>query len=56
MFLPKLSEILRPLRNLTKKGVKFIWTGVHDKSFNLIKELIKNAPVLATEQNSESLS
>ena len=48
MFLPKLSELLKPLYHLTKKNVKFEWTDLHQQNFDRIKELIKSAPLLAT--------
>ena len=45
-FLPRLSEISQPIRQLTTKDVKFIWTRQHDESFEEIKKLVTRHPVL----------
>ena len=45
-FLPRLSEISQPIRQLTTKDVKFIWTRQHDESFEEIKNLVTEHPVL----------
>ena len=45
-FLPKLSEILRPIRRLTRKNVPFQWSESCQNSFEEIKKLISQAPVL----------
>ena len=46
-FMPNLSEVMEPIRNLTRKGVPWDWTEVHDQAFNKIKTMITEAPVLA---------
>lgn len=45
-FLPMLSEITQPLRNLEKKNVAWEWNSTHDEVFGKIKKLIAEAPVL----------
>jgi len=45
-FIPNLSEVSLPLRNLTSKNVEWIWDCEQQKSFNQLKELIKSPPVL----------
>ena len=45
-FFPKLSDVVKPLRDLTHKDVPFKWTVVHDKAFVESKNLIAHAPVL----------
>ena len=45
-FCPKLSDVVKPLRELTHKDVTFQWTDLHDKAFVESKELIAHAPVL----------
>ena len=45
-FVPQLSNVLEPLRNLTKEGVKLIWSKVHEDAFNKLKEMISQPPVL----------
>ena len=39
-FLPKLSEVAKPLRNLTVKNAPFMWSPQHDKSVNKVKQLV----------------
>ena len=48
MFLPKISDLLKPLHELTKKGTKFRWEDRHQDSFDRLKVLLKEAPTLAT--------
>ena len=48
MFLPRITDLLKPLYELTKKGVKFKWEEKHQASFNKLKSLLKEAPTLAT--------
>ena len=45
-FCPKLSDVVKPLRELTHKDVTFQWTDSYDKTFVESKELIAHAPVL----------
>jgi hypothetical protein len=46
-FIPNLSGISKPLFDLTKKHVDFVWTSECDHAFNSIKQLLTTAPVLA---------
>ncbi|XP_046970363.1 uncharacterized protein K02A2.6-like [Vanessa cardui] len=46
-FVCNISEILKPLYDLLKKDVKWVWTHKCDKAFIKIKELLSSAPVLA---------
>ncbi len=39
-----------PLVNLTKKCTEFLWTDVHREAFELLKQLLCHAPVLAYPQ------
>lgn len=43
IFCPKVSEVVKPLRDLAHKDVPFKWTDAHDKAF---ENLIAHAPVL----------
>lgn len=45
-FLPNLSTMDEPLRNLTKKGVAFKWLTEHDKAFEMIKAMMIKPPAL----------
>lgn len=46
-FIDHFSDISRPLTNLTKKPRKFIWTQSCQRSFNLLKQKLTEAPILA---------
>ena len=55
-FIPNLSEIAEPLRNLTKENVTYIWSDYHDKSFKNLKEIITNSPCLQYYDVEEEVS
>ena len=46
-FIPNLSSLSLPLRNLTKQNVVWQWTIVEQQSFNELKRLVSTAPVMA---------
>ena len=41
------SELLAPLTSMTSKEVKFRWTELHQKYFDLIKKVIAKETLLA---------
>ena len=45
-FLPKLSEVAKPLRQLTEKEVLFTWQQSQEEAFACIQKLIMSTPVL----------
>lgn len=45
-FLPKLSEIAEPLRQLTHQNVDFVWNSLHNDVFVKLKHLVAKAPLL----------
>ncbi|XP_054278887.1 uncharacterized protein K02A2.6-like [Macrosteles quadrilineatus] len=45
-FVPTLSDLCEPLRQLTKKESAWIWDETHNRSFDKIKQSIANASVL----------
>ena len=45
-FLPKLSEVVQPLREMTAKETKFIWSQQHETAFKEVRELVVKHPVL----------
>lgn len=45
-FLPRLSEVEQPLRDLTLANTQFVWFKQHDKAFDKVKKLVANHPVL----------
>ena len=52
-FVQGFSSIARPLTQLTKKGVPFVWSPACQSSFELLKEKLTSAPVLALPDGSE---
>lgn len=45
-FLPQLSDVPEPLRNLTKEQNQFIWSQVHQDAFNKLTQLFSEPPLL----------
>lgn len=45
-FLPRLSEVVQLLRDLTLANAQFVWSKQHDKAFDEVKKLVANHPVL----------
>ena len=45
-FVPKLTDVMRPITVLTHKGVEWNWSNVQDKAFAELKKLMTEAPVL----------
>ena len=45
-YIPHVSELSAPLRNLTKKDVAFVWSATHQKAFDAIKDVIAKATTL----------
>ena len=54
-FLPHLSQVSKPLRQLTKKDHPFVWNEATDAAFRKIKKLITTPPVLKYYEPSEPL-
>ena len=52
-FVPRFADISRPLTTLTKKDMKFEWTSVCQKSFELLKEALCGEPVLKYADTSK---
>jgi hypothetical protein len=46
-FIPKFSELARPLTALTKKDIPFVWSKECSEAFEKLKELMISAHVLA---------
>ena len=54
-FLPKLSDILEPIRQLTRDDVPWIWAAAQDQAFKKVQQLVTEAPVLAFYDPSKEL-
>ena len=45
-FCPNLSEVVRPLRDLTHVDQEFLWADQHTEALTIAKELVSKAPCL----------
>jgi len=45
-FVPEFSKIARPMTELFKKGVKFVWDDKYEQAFQTLRNLLTLAPVL----------
>ncbi|KAJ3655671.1 hypothetical protein Zmor_014792 [Zophobas morio] len=55
-FLPNLSEITDPLRNLLKNNVIFSWTELHQNIYDQIKNMLTVAPVLTNFDDKKEIT
>nr|XP_058940983.1 uncharacterized protein K02A2.6-like [Pocillopora verrucosa] len=55
-FVPKLTDVMRPISDLTRPDNEWSWTSSHDKAFEEVKHLLTVAPVLAYFDPSKELS
>ena len=46
-FLPHLTDVMKPIRDLTHKDVEWCWTDEHQKAFVQLKVMMTSTPVLA---------
>ena len=46
-FIEGIAELEFPLRCLTRKGVEFCWTNLHQRSFEFLKSKLICDPILA---------
>ena len=46
-FLPRLTELAEPIRELVKEKVPFNWGPKHQEAFTLLKKELVRAPILA---------
>ena len=52
-FVPRFADISRPLTELTKKEMKFLWTPECQNSFELLKSYLCGEPILKYADTSE---
>ena len=45
-FMPKLSDVMEPIRRLTRKGTEWCWSIEQDRAYEQVKELATKAPIL----------
>ena len=54
-FIPDLSNINAPIRQLTHKDTAFVWGDAQETAFDKVKELVANSPVLGYYDPSKPL-
>ena len=54
-FLPNLSDVMEPIRQLTRSDVEWHWDDPQETAFQKVKELVMKAPVLAYYDPSQEL-
>jgi hypothetical protein len=52
-FIPDFSRIAKPMTELLKKGVKFVWSEACEKAFHTLRKHLTSAPVLVQLDNSK---
>lgn len=55
-FIRHYGMISRPLTNMLKKGIPFLWTSVAQQAFELLKSTLTQAPVLAIPNFSKEFT
>ena len=46
-FMPRLSEVMEPIRSLTRSNTEWEWTELQDNSMKEIKRMVTETPILA---------
>jgi hypothetical protein len=52
-FIPDFYRIAKPMTELLKKGVKFVWSEACEKAFHTLRQHLTSAPVLVQPDNSK---
>jgi hypothetical protein len=52
-FIPDFSRIAKPMPELLKKGVKFVWSEACEKALHTLRQHLTSAPVLVQQDNSK---
>ena len=52
-FIEGFSKIAKPLTKLTQKSVKYKWGDKEEEAFQLLKEMLCSAPILALPEGNE---
>jgi hypothetical protein len=53
LFIPDFSRIAKPMTELLKKGVKFVWDDKCEEAFHTLRAQLTTAPVLAQPDNTK---
>lgn len=54
-FLPHISEVMSPIRHLTKTDVLGTWSQAHEEASDKVKKMVSEAPVLRYDDNTKTL-
>jgi hypothetical protein len=52
-FVPNLSSIAKPLTRLFEKGVLFVWSSDCELSYQILKNKLVSAPILALPKSGK---
>jgi hypothetical protein len=52
-FIPDFSRIAKPMTELLKKGVKYVWSHKCEDAFHTLMQHLTTAPVLAQPDNTK---
>jgi hypothetical protein len=52
-FIPDFSRFAKPMTELLKKGVKFVWSETCEKAFHTLRQHLTSTPVLVQLDNSK---
>ncbi|GJZ49937.1 hypothetical protein Tco_0604127 [Tanacetum coccineum] len=55
-FIEGFSKIAKPMTKLTQKGIKFDWGEKEENAFQLIKQKLCSAPILALLKEAKAFS
>ena len=55
-FLPRLSDVMEPIRQLTRKNVPWTWSDAQENALKQVKKLVTEAPVLRFYDPAKPLS
>ena len=55
-FLPKVSDVLEPIRHLTRKDTPKNWSSEQDQAFTNVPRLVTEAPVLCYYNPTQDLT
>ena len=56
IFIPNFADICKPLHDLTRENVHFLWDKKCDVAFNELKTLLSSKPVLAFPRVGETFT
>ena len=54
-FIPNFSEIAKPIIELIKKEVPFMWTSKHQLAFDTLKDCLIQSPILVYPDQTENI-